>query len=85
MYSKLYNAWRREKFESEEIQPLEPKFFKELSQYIGKMREELRMLDEKTLKYRLLKMELEKVQELTSSLIEARLHKLVWGTITGKN
>ncbi|MBS7649960.1 MAG: hypothetical protein QXI59_00310 [Candidatus Bathyarchaeia archaeon] len=85
MYRKLYETWRREKFEFEEIQPLDPEFFRELSEYIRKMREELRMLDENTLKCRLLKMELEKAQELASSLLEARLNKIVWNTFTGKS
>lgn len=85
MYRKLYNTWRREKFESEEVQPLDHSFLRELSEYFGKMREELRMLDENTLRCRMLRMELEKAQELASSLLETRLNKIVWNTITGKS
>lgn len=77
MYNRLYRAWRKEKLESKDLQPLEPKFFAEMSQYVKKMREELRMLDEKTLQYRILTMELEKAQTLVSSIMQARLQKLI--------
>jgi len=77
VYNRLYNSWRKERLESKELQPLDPSFFRELSQYIKKMHEELRMLDEKTLKYRLLSTELEKTRQLTSSVIDARFQKLI--------
>ena len=77
MYNRLYNAWRKERLESKELQPLDPGFFRDLSQYIKRMHEELRMLDEKTLKYRLLSMELEKTRQLTSSVMDVRFQKLI--------
>ena len=77
MYNRLYDAWRKERLESKELQPLDPSFFSDLSQYIKKMHEELRMLDEKTLKYRLLNMELEKARQLASSVMDARFKKLM--------
>jgi DNA replication initiation complex subunit (GINS family) len=77
LYNRLYRAWRKEKLESKDLQPLEPNFFAEMSQYVKKMREELRMLDEKTLRYRILSMELEKAQTLVSSIMQARLQKLI--------
>jgi DNA replication initiation complex subunit (GINS family) len=77
LYNRLYRAWRKEKLESKDLQPMEPKFFAEMSQYVKKMREELRMLDEKTLRYRILSMELEKAQTLVSSIMQARLQKLI--------
>lgn len=85
MHNKLYAAWRREKLQPNDLQSLESDFFKQLSQYIRKMHEELRMLDEKTLKYKLLNTELEKAKKLTSSIIEARLQKLIGASLENKN
>ena len=77
LHNRLYDAWRREKFDSKDLQPLDPHFFTEISQYIRKIHEELRMLDEKTLKYHILNIELDNAQELFSSLMETRLQKLI--------
>lgn len=77
MYNRLYDAWRKERLGSRELQPLPQGFFRDLSEYIRRMTEELRMLDEKTLKYRLLRMELEKTRQMASSLMDTRLRKLV--------
>ncbi len=85
LHNRLYSAWRKEKFDSEDLQPLEPHFFTEISQYIKKIHEELRMLDEKTLKYRILNMELDNAQKLFSSLMETRLQKLISGGFEHKD
>jgi DNA replication factor GINS len=77
VHNRLYSAWRKEKFDSEDLQPLEPHFFTEIGQYIKNIHEELRMLDEKTLKYRILNMELDNAKKLFSSLMETRLQKLI--------
>jgi len=85
LHNRLYTAWKKEKILSSDIQQLEPDFFKQLSQYIRKMHEELRMLDEKTLKYKLLKTELEKAEKLTTSIIEARFQKLIEAIFENRN
>ncbi len=85
MYSKLYSTWRREKLESKDLQLLEPNFYGEISQYVKKMREELRMLDEKALKYKLLSVELERAQRLVTSVIDTRYGKLIGAILESKN
>ena len=68
-YALLYESWTREK-ESHELQPLDREFYSDLSQYVKRQREELQMLDEKTLKARLLSEEHERVKCLIASSME---------------
>ncbi|MDH5440971.1 MAG: hypothetical protein OEZ48_02290 [Candidatus Bathyarchaeota archaeon] len=83
MYDELYEAWRKEK-ESEEIQALSRDFFAQLTDYISKIKEEGRMLDEKTLRGRLLLQEREKVLRLTEELVRARYGKIMLLVSAGK-
>ena len=57
MYWKLYETWRREVIEKEKLQQLEPNFFHDIGQYLKELIKEIRMLDNKTLKYRILNIE----------------------------
>jgi len=76
VYDELYEAWRREK-ENAEIQPLPKDFFGRLAQYVKKLREEGRMLDEKTTRARLLLHESKNVKKLCRELIQLRYEKVL--------
>jgi len=82
-YALLYEAWKQEK-ENHELQPLHREFYSNLSQYVKSQREELQMLDEKTLKARLLSEELERVKKLSSDLIHSRYRKMFNSILNGK-
>ena len=76
MYKKLYDAWLKEE-EKSEIQPLPEDFFKNVSSYLKELKVEVRGLDEKSLRAKLKRQELEKAVWLTKRLIEKRLKKIV--------
>ena len=82
-YSDLYEAWKREK-DSIELQHLEKKFFVQLSQHIKAQREELEMIDEKTLRGRLIAIEGNNIRKLFTSLVECRRYKIFKGVLEGK-
>jgi len=85
MYEKLYETWRREVFDKGELQQLEPNFFNSIGQYMKKLVEDIRMLDNKTLKYRILNVELEKAQKLTLSILEKRMEKILDTVLDKRN
>lgn len=74
MYKELYEAWNREK-ESAELQPLPRDFYTRLAEYVRKLREEGRMLDEKTTKARLLMRESKNVLRMAKEIIALRQRK----------
>jgi len=76
MYDELYEAWRKEK-ENAEIQSLPKDFFSRLAQYGKKLREEGRMLDEKSTRARLLLQESKNVKKLSGELIWIRYEKVL--------
>ena len=76
MYRKIYEAWKRE-VDDEELQPLPENFYQEFSAYIKNLREEIRSLDEKSFKYKIKQLEVEKSSELLNLLISLRLKKIV--------
>jgi len=82
-YSLLYDSWKREK-ENLELQPLDKAFYSKLSQYLKGQREELQMLDEKTLKARLISEENAKIRKLLSDLIHSRYRKIFNKVLEGK-
>jgi len=69
-------AWSREK-ENAEIQPLPRGFYARLAEYVKKLREEKRMLDEKTIRGRLLVKEEENVRAMVEELILTRYEKMM--------
>lgn len=75
MYDELYEAWKREK-DSAEVQPLLGDFYVRLADYMKKIREESRMLDEKTTRARLLMHEAENVRKMVSELALLRHGKM---------
>jgi len=83
MYDELYEAWRKEK-ENAEVQPLPKDFFDRLAQYVKRLREEGRMLDEKTTRARLLLRESKNVKKLCEELIQLRYEKVLRKVMAGE-
>jgi len=84
VYDALYEAWRKEK-ENAEIQTLPKDFFFKLAQYVKKLREEGRMLDEKTTRARLLLRESKNVKKMGGELIRLRYEKVLRKVTTGES
>ena len=76
MYDELYGAWKREKL-LPELQPLNEDFYSQVSGYIKKLKESQRMIDDKTLKARLLRNEIENAKKLASELLDLRFKKII--------
>ncbi len=76
MYNELYEAWRNEK-DNAELQPLPKDFYAKLAEYVKKIREESRMLDEKTTRGRLLMHEAENTRKMVKELVSLRHSKTV--------
>jgi DNA replication factor GINS len=81
MYDELYEAWKKEK-ETAEIQALPGDFYIRLADYVKKIREESRMLDEKTTKGRLTYFEFRNVRKMAKELIQLRYRKALRKTMT---
>jgi DNA replication factor GINS len=82
VYDELYKAWVKER-ETEEIQALSKNFYVELARYIKKMKEESRMLDEKTVRARLLRWESRNAKRMIKELIQLRREKALRKVTTG--
>lgn len=82
-YKELYEAWKREKEESG-LQRLDRRFYADLSQYIKNQKEELQILDEKTLRGRLIAEESRNMRKLFTGLVECRYQKISRMTLEGK-
>jgi len=83
MYNKLHEAWRKER-ESTEIQKLTKDFYVKLADYVKKIREESRMLDEKTVKGKLLEQEYKNVKRMIEELVRLRYRKALRKAVAGK-
>ena len=83
MYDKLYEAWKKER-ENIEIQMLPRDFYAKLADYMKKIKEENRMLDEKTTKARLMQHEFTNAKKMVDELIQFRYQKTFQETINGK-
>ena len=75
MYDELFDTWREEKH-NPELQKLPSNFYDRLAKYIKKIREENRMLDEKTIRGKLLQREEENASRLTEELVKTRYKKI---------
>ena len=82
MYDELYEAWLRER-ENSDVQTLTKDFFSRLAQYVKKLKEESRMLDEKSIRARLLLQEAKNAKKLSEELMRFRYEKLVKKTMAG--
>jgi len=83
LYDELYDAWREER-ENAEVQRLPGDFFVRLAGYVKRIREEGRMLDEKTVRARLMQSEFKNVKKLVRDLIRLRYDKALRKAMTGK-
>jgi DNA replication factor GINS len=81
-YTKLYEAWKSEE-QNDKLQPLDKRFFQELSELISTNIEELQMLDNKTLRARLVAEEKDKIEKLFKDLIWTRVKKIIMATFDG--
>jgi len=72
----LHGAWKREKLHPE-LQPLHEDFYSQASVYIKKLKESQRMIDDKTLRARLLRSEIENAKKLVSELLDLRFKKII--------
>jgi len=76
MYDELYEAWKRERA-NEEIQGLPRDFYARLAEYVKKLREESRMLDEKTIRGKLMSQEGKNVRKMVKDLLLLRYRKIL--------
>jgi DNA replication factor GINS len=83
MYDELCQAWKREK-ENPEIQPLSKDFYTRLNEYLRKAKEESRMLDEKTVRAKILIREAKNVRRMVNELVSLRQQKIVRIMLTGE-
>jgi DNA replication factor GINS len=90
MYSKLYKAWEVEA-EIASLQPLTKEFYPKMQEYLKGLEAELRLLDVKSLKFRLKEQEFKQARRMAKMFIEIRLRKMVdfskikEGTVDPKN
>jgi len=83
VYDELYEAWTKER-ETTEIQALPKDFYVKLAGYIKKMRDESRMLDEKTVRAKLLRRESNNVKKMVKELIQLRYEKALRKTVASE-
>ncbi|RLI22845.1 hypothetical protein DRO54_00035 [Candidatus Bathyarchaeota archaeon] len=83
MYEELYKAWKKEK-ESLRLQPLPKDFYEKIAEYVRKIREESRMIDNKTTKGKLAKSEYENVKKMINELLRLRLEKILNSLSSGE-
>ena len=80
MYQELYDAWRKERL-ARDLQPLSKDFFEKAANYTKKLRESQRMIDNRTMKARLLRQELDNSKRLVSGIAATRFEKIVESTL----
>jgi DNA replication factor GINS len=83
VYDELYEAWAKER-KTTEIQALPKDFYSQLAEYIKKMKNESRMLDEKTVRAKLLRREFENVKRMVKELVRMRYEKVFKKTMNGE-
>jgi len=76
MYQELYDAWKREKL-SRDLQALPKNFYEKAAGDIRRLREAQRMMDNKTMRARLLRQELENSRKLLSDIVATRFRKML--------
>ena len=83
MYNELYEAWKRER-EIPDIQSLSKDFYSRLNEYLAKAKEQSRMLDEKTVRAKILIREVRNVRRMVNELVSLRQQKIVRIILTGE-
>ncbi|MEM1515808.1 MAG: hypothetical protein QXH24_07190 [Candidatus Bathyarchaeia archaeon] len=76
MYDELFDVWKKE-MENPELQILQKDFYARLADYMRRIREERRMIDEESLRGKLLQFEEENVKRMISDLIRIRYAKIL--------
>ncbi len=76
MHQELYDAWKREK-SSRDLQAFPKNFYEKAADHLRKLREGQRMMDNKTMKSRLLRQELENSRRLLSEIVASRFRKML--------
>jgi len=79
----MYECWRKEN-EDFELTRLPNNFYPQISEYLRRIKEEMRMIDQKTLKASLLRRELENIKRLTRELARLRYKKIVQKLVKGE-
>jgi len=75
MYDELFEAWRRE-VENPDLQKLPKDFYTRIADYVRRIREERRMMDEESVRGKLLQKEEENVKKMISDLARIRYAKI---------
>jgi len=83
MYDELYEIWKREQ-EAVGLAELPADFYSKVADYLTKLKEESRMLDNRTVKARLLKNEMRNVRRMLRELTQDRYRKLVRAAAKGE-
>jgi len=83
MYKTLYDAWKREK-DNQKLQALPRDFYGKLVEYIRRIRQENRMLDQKSTKAGLVSQELSKTKQMMEELARLRFTKIVSSVSSGE-
>jgi DNA replication factor GINS len=83
MYNELYLAWKEEK-ENLGIQLLSKDFYSRLNEYLAKAKEQNRMLDEKTVRAKILIREARNARRMINELVSLRQQKIVRIMQTGE-
>lgn len=76
MYNELYDIWKKE-LENIELETLPSNFYPNVASYLRSIKEESRMLDQKTVKASLLENELKNVNKMLHELVWTRYQKLI--------
>ena len=76
MYNELYEIWKQE-LENLDLGRLPPDFYSRIADYLRRIKEESRMLDKKTVKASLLKIEMRNVKRMLRELTRIRYKKLI--------
>lgn len=76
MYDELFEAWKKEG-ENANIQVLPKDFYARLADYMRRIREERRMIDEESLRGKLLQHEEENIKRMICDLIHVRHDKIL--------
>lgn len=81
-YEELYKTWMDER-EAVELKPLKKDFFKKLEEHVKSLAAETEVLDEKSVKRRLLGKEVENIRRLVNDMIRLRNKKVLEAALRG--
>lgn len=84
MYNELYELWKKQRENENEIQQLPKKFYAKIVAYVKKLREENRMLDKKTIKAKLLSNEFKNVKIMVDELLSIRYMNILNNAVAGE-